>query len=272
MLNHATRLVTLSLLLAAVTLATPRAQSASDYIIGPSDILAIQLFDQPDLGGRYTVEADGSLAFPLVGRVKAAGLSLRAFETELKKKLAPDYFRNPQVTVAVETYRSQHVFVQGEVRQPGQIVLTGGMTLLEALSRAGSALPTASGEVVVVRPPASGKARDGESPEFLRANLKAIENGDLKQDVQLRAGDQVYVARAESIYVFGQVRSPGAYAIQPGMTVLQALSLAGGTTENAAMNRIDIVRMVNGDKKKVRVKLNDLVRPGDTVIVPERYF
>jgi polysaccharide export outer membrane protein len=80
------------------------------------------------------------------------------------------------------------------------------------------------------------------------------------------------VARAESIYVFGQVRSPGAYAIQPGMTVLQALSLAGGTTENAAMNRIDIVRMVNGDKKKVRVKLNDLVRPGDTVIVPERYF
>ncbi len=78
--------------------------------------------------------------------------------------------------------------------------------------------------------------------------------------------------RAESVYVFGQVKNPGAYAIQKDTTVLQALSLAGGVTENGAMNRIKIVRIVNGEKKELKVKLTDLVKPGDTIIVPERYF
>jgi hypothetical protein len=91
------------------------------------------------------------LSFPLIGRVTAGGMTLRKFETELKKKLADGYFRNPQVTVAVEQYRSQRVFVMGEVRNPGPVPLTGGMTLIEALARAGSTLPSSSGEVAIVR-------------------------------------------------------------------------------------------------------------------------
>ena len=65
-------------------------------------------------------------AFPLIGRIKAGGLTLRGFELELHGSLADGYFRNPQVTVAVEQYRSQRVFVMGEVRQPGPVALTGG--------------------------------------------------------------------------------------------------------------------------------------------------
>ncbi len=232
----------------------------------------IQVFDQPDLGGRYTVETDGTFSFPLIGRIKAAGMSLRAFENELKKKLADGYFRNPQVTVAVEQYRSQRVFVMGEVRVPGPVPLTGGMTLIEALSRAGSTLPTASGEVSVVRPPQGANATNGEPAELLRASIRDLEGGVLKQNIELRDGDQIFVPKAESVYVFGQVRNPGAYAIQKDTTVLQALSLAGGTTENAAMNRIKIVRIVDGEKKEIKVKLTDIVQPGDTIIVPERYF
>ena len=94
----------------------------------------------------------------------------------------------------------------------------------------------------------------------------------MKQNIELRDGDTIFVPRAESAYVFGQVKTPGAYAIQKDTTVLQALSLAGGVTENGAMNRIKIVRMVNGEKKELKVKLTDLVKPGDTIIVPERYF
>ncbi len=138
--------------LALLATASPvQSQSAGDYQIGPQDVLTIQVFDQADLGGKYTVETDGTFSFPLVGRVKAGGMTLRAFEVELKAKLADGYFRNPQVTVAVEQYRSQRVFVMGEVRAPGPVALTGGMTLIEALSRAGSTQPTASGEVAVVR-------------------------------------------------------------------------------------------------------------------------
>ena len=253
----------------------PAAQSAANYTIGPLDVLTIQVFDQPDLGGKYTVETDGTFSFPLIGRVKASGMSLRAFEGELKSKLADGYFKNPQVTVAIEQYRSQRVFVNGEVRLPGPVPLTGGMTLIEALSRAGSTLPTSSGEVSVVRPPqTSSGAPDtsGAGAEMFRASIRDLESGVLKQNIELRDGDQIYVPRAELVYVFGQVRNPGSYGIQKDTTVLQALSLAGGVTPNGAMGRIEIVRIVNGKTQNVKAKLTDVVQPGDTIKVPERYF
>ena len=234
------------------------------------------MFDQADLGGKYTVETDGTFSFPLIGRVKAGGMTLRAFESELKVKLADGYFRNPQVTVAVEQYRSQRVFVMGEVRAPGPVPLTGGMTLIEALSRAGSTQPTASGEVAVVRAQQGAKGPlmpDQESgTEVFRASIRALESGSLSQNIELRDGDTIFVPRAETAYVFGQVKNPGGYALQKDTTVLQALSLAGGVTENGAMNRVRIVRIVAGIKKEIKVNLTDIVKAGDTIIVPERYF
>jgi polysaccharide biosynthesis/export protein len=254
------------------------AQSAADYVIGPQDILLVQVFDQADLGGKYTVEADGTFGFPLIGRIKAGGLTLRAFEAELKARLADGYFRNPQVSIAVEQYRSQRVFVMGEVRQPGPVALTGGMTLIEALSRAGSTLTTASGEVAVVRSPQGRTSGEPVLPdqdaatEVFRATIRELESGALSQNLELRDGDTIFVPRAETVYVFGQVKNPGAYGVQKKTTVLQALSLAGGVNEHGAMNRIQILRIENGAKKEVKVQLTDLVRPEDTIIVPQRYF
>lgn len=272
------RRVILFVLLALVAAGRPvAAQSAADYLIGPQDVLTIQVFDQADLGGKYSVESDGTFTFPLIGRVKAGGLTLRAFEGELKARLADGYFRNPQVTVAVEHYRSQRVFVIGEVRQPGPVPLTGGMTLIEALAHAGSTLPTASGDVAVVRA-RSGKSDGPRTPteaagsEVFRASIRDLESGEFSQNLALRDGDTVFVPRAETVYVFGQVKNPGAYGIQTNTTVLQALSLAGGVNEHGAMNRIKVMRLENGEKREIKVKLSDLVRPGDTVIVPQRYF
>jgi len=253
------------------------AQSTGDYMIGPQDVLTIQVYDQADLGGKYSVEADGTFSFPLIGRVKAGGQTLRAFEQDLKSKLADGYFRNPQVTVAIEQYRSQRVFVMGEVRQPGPVPLTGGMTLIEALARAGSTTSTASGEVAIVRN-SQGEVRGPVLPDqnsgsdVFRASIKELEGGALSQNLELRDGDTVFVPRAETVYVFGQVRTPGAYGVQANMTVLQALSLAGGVTEHGASGRIRVMRSEDGVKKEIKVKLTDLVRPGDTVIVPERFF
>jgi len=253
------------------------AQSTGDYMIGPQDVLTIQVYDQADLGGKYSVEADGTFSFPLIGRVKAGGQTLRAFEQNLKSKLADGYFRNPQVTVAIEQYRSQRVFVMGEVRQPGPVPLTGGMTLIEALARAGSTTFSASGEGAIVRT-SQGDVRGPVLPgqnsgsDVFRASIKDLEGGALSQNLELRDGDTVFVPRAETVYVFGQVRTPGAYGVQANMTVLQALSLAGGVTEHGASGRIRVMRSEDGVKKEIKVKLTDLVRPGDTVIVPERFF
>jgi polysaccharide biosynthesis/export protein len=254
------------------------AQSAADYVIGPQDVLLIQVFDQPDLGGKYTVEADGTFTFPMIGRVKASTLTLRGFERELKERLADGYFRSPHVTVAVEQYRSQRVFVMGEVRQPGPVALTGGMTLIEALARAGSTLPTSSGEVSIVRAARNdgkgGPLMPGQdaATELFRASIRDLESGRMSQNIELRDSDTIFVPRAELVYVFGQVKNPGGYAVQKSTTVLQALSLAGGVTEHGAMNRVQVMRIVKGQKVEMRVKLTDLIRPEDTIVVPQRYF
>jgi polysaccharide export outer membrane protein len=151
------------------------------------------------------------------------------------------------------------------------------MTLIEALSRAGSTLPSASGEVAIVRAPKGAKGPTLPDPDkaadILRASIRDLEGGSMKQNVALHDGDTIFVPRAESAYVFGQVKTPGAYSIQKDTTVLQALSLAGGVTENAAMNRIKILRLVKGEEKEIKnVKRTDIVKPGDTIIVPEKYF
>jgi polysaccharide export outer membrane protein len=266
----------IALMVLGVSRAPISAQSAADYVIGAQDVLTVQVFDEDKLSGKYTVEADGTFSFPFLGRVKAGGLTLRAFENDLKKRLAGDYLKNPQVTVGVEQYRSQRVFVMGEVRSAGPVALTGGMTLIEALARAGSTTPTASGEVAIVRAPQGAKGPllpDQDSGvEVFRATIRSLESGSLTQNIELRDGDTIFVPRAETAYVFGQVKNPGAYALQNDTTVLQALSLAGGVTENGAMNRVKVVRIVKGEKQEVKVKLTDIVKPGDTIIVPERYF
>src|SRR5437867_3961375 len=137
----------------------PSASAVNDYIVGPQDVLTITSYDQADLSGKFAVEADGTFTYPLIGRFKAGGLTLRATEEGLKAKLKNEgYFNNPQITVAVEQYKSQKVFVVGEVRTPGTYSITGDMKLIEALARAGSTLPTASGEVVIVHPTAGQTA------------------------------------------------------------------------------------------------------------------
>lgn len=258
--------------------------STADYVIGAEDVLTITVFDQKDLSGNYPVELDGTFTFPLIGRIQAAGLTLRKFEQSLKSALSDGYFRDPQVTVSVQEYRSQQIFVVGEVRQPGAVSLTGGMTLIEVLAHAGSTLPSASGDVVVVRskdprnrrlqaptlPPSDGAAAEGF--ETFKVDIRELQTGSTTQNIALRDGDTIYVPRAELIYIFGQVKNPGPYGIQKDTTVLQALSLAGGVTPNGAMGRIKVVRIVDGEKKELKVKLTDVVQAGDTIIVPERYF
>ena len=273
-------MLALALIVRAVALvAQGPANAVTDYIVGPQDVLTITSYDQPDLTGKFAVEADGTFTYPLIGRVKAGGFSLRALEARLKKQLKDDgFFTNPQITVAVDTYKSQKVFVVGEVRTPGSYPLSGDMSLVEALARAGSTLPTASGEAVIVHP-AGGKASgpvlptEAAASNVVRVDLRELQSGEGTQMALLRDGDTIFVPRAESVYVFGQVKNPGAYPLQQKNTsVLQALSLAGGVTDRGSTGRVKIARIVNGEKREFKVKLGEIVKPGDTVIVGERFF
>ena len=250
----------------------------NNYIVGPQDVLAITLFDQQDLSGKYTVEADGTFTFPLIGRVKAGGMSLRDVEQALRTQLSDGFFKNPQVSVSVEQYRSQRIFVVGEVRTPGPYPLVGDMTLIEALARAGSTTEHAAGEALIVRSSDGSRSSGPLLPDqkngadVIRVDVKALQSGRLSENATLRDGDTIFVPRAELVYVFGHVHNPGAYTLQSGVTVLQALSLAGGVTDRGAMSRIRIARLLEGKRTELRVKLDDIVQPGDTIIVGERFF
>ncbi len=241
-----------------------------NYMIGAHDVLRITSYDDENLTGRFPVDADGTFAYPLVGRVKLGGLTLRAAEAWLKTTLIErGLFKNPHITVAIDAYRSQKVFVLGEVRRPGVYPLSGAMTLIEALALADSATSNAGHEAVVVRQDGDG----AEEKEVIRANFRDLENGDLSQNIALRDGDTIIVPRAETIYVFGEVREPGSYALQDeDMTVLQALALAGGVSNRGSTGRVEIVRVIDGEIRKLEAELTDVVLPGDTIVVPERFF
>jgi protein involved in polysaccharide export with SLBB domain len=188
----------------------------TNYVIGPEDVLTITSFDQDDITGKYQVDADGTFSFPLIGRVHAGGLTLRQLQAELVKRLKEGFFKDPQIGVAVEQYRSQKFHIVGEVRTPGTYPLTGDMNLMEALARAGSATPTAAGEVLIVRAKTQDAADGPTLPnrddvDVTTIELKALQSGRLAQKFALRDGDTIVVPRAESVYVFGQVRNPGAY-------------------------------------------------------------
>ena len=245
----------------------------ADYAVGPQDVLVITVFGEAELSGKFTVEQDGTFTFPQIGRVKAGGLSLRALEAELKKQLADGYLRNPQVAVSIETYRSQRILILGEVRSPGEYQLSGEMTLMAALARAGSTTPSAGHEALIVRAPRrTQKAGEDVEPEIIRVDLAELQAGNMGLNLQLMDGDTVNVPKAQSVFVSGQVKSSGAYGVEPGMNVLQVLSLAGGLTDRGSDGRIKILRMVDGKQKELKAKLTDIVQPGDTIIVPERFF
>jgi polysaccharide export outer membrane protein len=250
----------------------------ADYVIGPDDVLTITVFGQPTMTGKYNVEADGTFTFPLLGRIVAGGQTLRGLEQALIDRLLDGYMKRPEVSVSIDQHRSKRIFLMGEVRQPGEYMLRGETSLLEALARAGSTTAEASGEVVVLRPPA-GEAKGGpvlpedtRASEVVRVSLEKLQAGELSQNMAVRDGDTIFLPRGEKVFVYGQVRAPGAYSMQKDMTVLQALSVAGGVTERGAANRVRVARFVNGERKEVDIKLGDRIRPGDTIIVPERFF
>jgi polysaccharide export outer membrane protein len=267
------------LLLALLQAAPTASDDPRLYVVGSNDVLTITVYNQPQLSGKFVVEADGTFAFPLLGRVAAGGLSIRAVEDKVRQGLAGGFLKDPQITVTVDQYRSQQIFVMGEVKQPGPLQFTGAMTLIEALARAGSVTEHAGVEALIVRSangvaaaPAPVDTTSAARGDAIHVNLQQLQSGTLAQNLTLRPGDTIFVPRAETVFVSGQVRMPGEFVIRAGMTVRQALALAGGVTERGSTRRVQIIRVVNGKEMTIGGDLQKTVEPGDTIVVNERFF
>jgi polysaccharide biosynthesis/export protein len=263
-------------LLVLITCALARPSAQTEYLIRPLDVLTISVTNQPALTNKYVVDDDGTLVFPLLGRVPAAGLTDAALRNELRRRLEAGFLADPQVRIVVE--RRSRVFVFGGVAAPGMYDVTDATTLIEVLARAGYG---SAAEVLIIRNEQAKAPARPDNPgvgDVIRVNLrefeKDLQSGKLSRNVILQDGDTVFVPRGDPnrIYVSGQVRNPGAYSIPAGTTLLQALTLAGGPSERASLGRLRIVRLVDGEQKTIDAELDQVVQPGDTIVVPERYF
>jgi polysaccharide biosynthesis/export protein len=251
------------------------ANRSSDYVVGAQDVLKITVFDEPTMSGSYRVDTDGSFQYPMLGRVTVGGMRVREVEQLLKSKLEDGYIKRAQVAVDVDQFRSRSIYVVGEVRSPGKYAMTGQMSLIEALAAAGSTTPTASSEIMILRPRDAGTAQpltpeQVDRSNVTRVNLADLQLGRLSQNVTLAEGDTIFVPRAEKFFITGQVRTPGAYTYERGLTVLQAISLAGGLTEKGSSRRIKVIRAVKGKKTQQGIDLADAIQPGDTLVIPQR--
>jgi len=245
------------------------------YTLGPQDQVKITVFDEPDLTNIYRVDSDGFITFPMINRVAASGITPAELQDRLRSMLANGYIKNPQVRVEVEGYKSQSVIVGGEVRQPGKIPMTGTMTLIEALAAAGSPTSSAASEVTVSRQKRgpSGSVNGDNDVEIIRVNLKDIQLGRAGRDIQLQDGDIINVPKAQTLYVTGAVRNQGAIIYEPGMTVQQAIALAGGLTDRGSDRRIKADRLTpDGKVTEVNLRPEDKVQPNDTIKVGNKIF
>ena len=266
----------LALCLAWLYPAPLRAQG--DYLIGKEDILEIIVWGHEDLRRIMPVSLEGMISFPLVGDIQVAGISAGALEKVIAGKLGEGFIVEPQVSVTVKEYKSQRVFLMGEVNKPGTYAVTRENSILYVLSEAGGPTKDAGEEVVIIRP---GKPVDRaltieeaerRREQIIQVNLKDVLAGDKNSKIAIRDGDSVIVPKMPFFFVMGEVRSPGKYNLERGTTVLMAISIGGGLTPKAAPSRTRITREQNGRKVEIRIGMEALVLPGDTIIVPESFF
>ena len=350
-----------------------QAQNQRDYLLGAEDVIDIIVWGHDDLKRVLPVSLEGTITFPLIGEVRAAGKSTQELEREMAAMLGDGYLVKPQITISVKEYNSQKVFVMGEVNKPGIYPVTKENNLVYLLSQAGGPTKEAGEEVLIIRPnndhsksmtleeaearkvpiltlnlkdalagdpKQNVPVRDGDSiivskmPFFfvlgevknpgkynlergttvltgismggglqgageevliirpnnpysrsmtleeaeakkvpiITLNLTEVLTGDPKHNVYIRGGDSIIVSKIPFFFVMGEVKNPGKYNLERGTTVLTGISMGGGLTAKAAPGRTKIVREKGGKKIEMKVTMETLVQPGDTIIVPESFF
>lgn len=251
------------------------------YRVGPGDVLDVVVFEEEDLTRLVTVQHGGEISFPLIGEIPVARLTLKEVQIQITELLGKDYLIDPQVTVKVKEYLSQWVTVVGEVGRPGKYYLTGPKTLLDLLTEAGGFTSRASGELVVTR--LNGIFDDGTSLQRVWLSRDMPTDEQKKALVlNLSSGDLITVAWQDSVYVNGEVNKPGSYALTGGLTVLQAISQAGGLSKFGSKGKVEILRnQTSGKPQRIKVDLGDIEKgkktdiplaPGDVIRVGRRVF
>jgi polysaccharide export outer membrane protein len=226
-----------------------------DYRIAKEDELEISVYGDKDLVKTQLVRPDGKIAFPLVGEVRAAGITSEELKATLMEGLAK-YLRNPRVTVLVTKYSSKPVYVLGEVKKPGFLSLSPKGTVLEAISRAEGLADTADLQGAFL-------VRD---EQIVTVNFESLfRHGDYSQNLALQPRDVIYIPSiaARKLYVLGEVKTPQVLIFKPGMTVIESVAAAGGLTKDAIAKEIVLIRGGLTDPHIVKVDFEAITEKGE---------
>jgi len=248
----------IGLLLWAVAVAvTAQTGDKQGEKLGAGDAVRVTVFQQPDLSTETRVTDRGTIGMPLLGEVKVAGLSTAEAGKHIAEQFKKGQFlKSPQVSVALTTLRSRQVSVLGMVARPGRYALEEHSTKLsDIIAAAGGITPEGADTVTVIR--------NGQ-PQKVAALGKIF---------QLEGGDTIQVERAPVFYIYGEVTRSGAYRLEPGMTVMQAISVGGGLTPRASDRRLKLRRPdAKGKIVETDAALQDVVKSGDVIYVKESLF
>ena len=269
-----------------------RGPVGGDYKVGGYDVLSIVVYEEKDLSrGAVRVSADGFISFPLIGRVKVESHTTSEIEKLISHKLAEEqYLLDPHVSAMVTEYNSKGFLALGAVKNPGSYSLQAQECVLDAISRAGGIRRT--GEAYSERAGKKGmiirmenQNTDHERKIVINLDLEGLLKGrDQISNIFLVDKDVLFIPTAEHFYIIGQVIRPGSYPIaDKEITLVEAISIAGGFTRVAARNRTRIIRVEDGVEKIIEVrvdvitkagkKIQDIpIKPGDVIVIPESFF
>ncbi|MDH5523350.1 MAG: SLBB domain-containing protein [Desulfobulbaceae bacterium] len=263
------QIITLGLAVFSLLLLTFSASAEDMYSIGTGDVLRIKVYDHPDLETKVMVNDTGHILMPLLGHVEVKGQTIGNISQKLAALLADGYIIDPQVNVFIEEYGSQKTVILGQVEKPGLYELSGPTTLLEIISKAGGLKENAGHTATIKR-----FSSKGGKQEIITIDLVSLmEDGDLKQNMQIRGGDNIIIMKAGMCYVTGEVDKPDAYKIDGETTVIKAITLAGGFTGKAAKGSVRIIRKISGQENVMKkVAMDTPIKENDVVVVPESFF
>ena len=249
--------------------------------VGPEDLLQVSVFEMPELAATVRVSETGMITLPLLGEIRADGLTPRQLEVTLERLLSASLLKDPQVSVLVREYGSKKVSILGAVGRPGVYEMTGPRNLLQVLSVAGGLTAEAGQALFIIRAGAE------EKTERISVSIHdLLVDRDSRANHAIQAGDIISVPLEPLLYVFvdGAVRTPGRLespASQP-LSLLQAMASAGGPTERANLKVVRILRK-QGDGlseafaanlKRIRKgkDVDPILQNGDVVVVAETFF
>ncbi|MDP2306383.1 MAG: polysaccharide biosynthesis/export family protein [Pseudomonadota bacterium] len=248
-----------------------RSADVLTYPLGAGDEVRIDVVGELEMSGVFRIGVDGAVDIPYGGRVPVAGLTVDEATRAITAHLAKNVLARPQVVLDMATYGSRMVNVTGGVMKPDSYAFEKGHTMVSDLLVRAGGLTDASATRAAITREVAGVVTN------IPVDLERINAGDAAADLELRAGDRLYVPQVESVFVDGQVQKPGAISYRDGMTITQAITQAGSTLGTARKTAAYIMR--GGERIPVNLKRiqsgeeSDIVlRPSDRVYIPESAF